>query len=64
MSHTETQATLVPSSGTALKAAYEFTSFNPTVEETTIIMSSVFQVEELRHVVMKIMQKVYGRSRI
>lgn len=29
-----------------------------------MIMSSVFQVEELRHVVMEIMQKVCGRSRM
>lgn len=34
------------------------------MEETRIIMSSVFQVEESRHVVMEIMQKVCGRSRM
>lgn len=34
------------------------------MEETRIIMSSVFQVEESRHVEMKIVQKVCGRSRM
>lgn len=34
------------------------------MEETRIIMSSVFQVEESRHVAMKIVQKVCGRSRM
>lgn len=34
------------------------------MEETRIMMSSVFQVEESRHVPMKIVHKVCGRSRM